>query len=310
LHISAISKSCLYDIRSLKRLRSTIDQSTARIIATALIHSKLDYCNSLLLNLPASHLNRLQLVLNSAARAVTRTSKFGHISPIIKDLYWLKINERIKYKILSLTYKILITNQPSYLRSLLEFQAARSTRSSSVITLIRPSNPSRLKLTDRSFYHQAPALSNSLPADLRIPSDNFLTHHSVSNSSPFALSVSNFHKNLKPAFSITPFLLSLLSLSGRIYFLDLAMIFFISQSIFICHSPHFTLIAFVLELSQCLRIRCHDYCSSFKGTLNPPFPLIFISDHFVYHFIHLLTFWRIFDLILIFDSANSSPYFF
>ena len=73
-HISAICKSCFYHIRDLKRIRSTIDKSTARIIATALIHSKLDYCNSLLLNLPASHLNRLQFVLNSAARAVTRTS--------------------------------------------------------------------------------------------------------------------------------------------------------------------------------------------------------------------------------------------
>jgi hypothetical protein len=150
-HISAISKSCLYQIRDLKRLRSTIDQPTARIIATARIHSKLDYCSSLLLNLPASHLNRLQLVLNSAARAVTRTTKFGHISPILKDLHWLKINERIQYKVLSLIYKILTTNQPSYLRSLLEFQAARSTRSSSVITLIRPSNPSRLELTLRGL---------------------------------------------------------------------------------------------------------------------------------------------------------------
>ena len=58
-HISAISKSCLYYIRDLKRIRSII----VHIIATALIHSKLDHCNSLLLNLPASHLNRLQLVL-------------------------------------------------------------------------------------------------------------------------------------------------------------------------------------------------------------------------------------------------------
>ena len=196
-HISAISKSCLYHIRDLKRIRSTIDQSTARIIATALIHSKLDYCNSLLLNLPASHLNRLQLVLNSAARAVTRTSKFRHISPILKDLHWLKINERVHYKVLSLTYKILSTNQPSYLRTLLDIQTVRSTRSSSIITLIRPSNPSRLKLNNRSFYHQAPALWNSLPADLRIPSDNFLTTCSISNSSPFALSAPNFHKKLK-----------------------------------------------------------------------------------------------------------------
>ena len=48
----------------------TIDHSTACTIATSLIHSKIDYCNSLLLNLPATQTNRLQLVLNSAARAV------------------------------------------------------------------------------------------------------------------------------------------------------------------------------------------------------------------------------------------------
>ena len=137
----------------------------ARIIAIALIHSKLDYCNSLLLNLPASHLNRLQLVLNSAARAVTRTSKFRHISPILKDLHWLKINEIVHYKVLSLTYKILSRNQPSYLRTLLDIQTVRSTRSSSIITLIRPSNPSRLKLNNRSFYHQAWSLTIKRPVE-------------------------------------------------------------------------------------------------------------------------------------------------
>jgi hypothetical protein len=54
-----------------------MDQTTACTIATALIvHSKLDYCNSLLLNLPSTPTNRLQLILNSTARAVTKTAKF------------------------------------------------------------------------------------------------------------------------------------------------------------------------------------------------------------------------------------------
>jgi hypothetical protein len=70
-HISSVIKSCLF-----LRLRPIFDQTTARSIATALIHSKLDYCDSLFLNLPANQLDRLQLVLNSTARAVTNTPKF------------------------------------------------------------------------------------------------------------------------------------------------------------------------------------------------------------------------------------------
>jgi len=66
-HISAVSKSCFHSIRDfLDIFRNTIDQNTACIIATSLIHSKIDYCNSLLLNLPATQTNGLQLVLNSA----------------------------------------------------------------------------------------------------------------------------------------------------------------------------------------------------------------------------------------------------
>jgi len=88
IYISSISKSCFLNIRDLRRIRNTIDQTIACIIATSLIHYKIDYCNSLILNLinlPATQTNRLQLVLNSAARAVTKT-KFHHITPILTPL--------------------------------------------------------------------------------------------------------------------------------------------------------------------------------------------------------------------------------
>jgi hypothetical protein len=187
-HISPITKSCLFHVRDLRRLRPILDKNTARTIATALIHSKLDYCNSLFLNLPACQLDRLQLVLNSAARAVTNTSKFHHITPILKSLHWLKITERIHYKILSLTYKCLVLNKPTYLRNLLTIQSTFTSRSSTVITLKRPYNPSRRKISDRSFYHSAPALWNSLPKYLRQCSSDYST---------FQLSPSQFHKKLK-----------------------------------------------------------------------------------------------------------------
>ena len=122
-HISSVSKSCFLSIRDLRRIRNTLDHQTAKTIATSLIHSKLDYCNSLFLNLPRSQLDRLELILNSAARAVSRTPRFAHISPVLKSLHWLKIDQRIHYKVLSITYKTLQTHKPSYLYNLLQVQS-------------------------------------------------------------------------------------------------------------------------------------------------------------------------------------------
>jgi len=110
-HISSFSKSCFLSIRDLRRIRNyTLDFSTARTIATSLIHSKLDYYNYLFLNLPQSQLGHLQLILNSSARAVSKTHKFAHISPVLKSLHWLKIEKPIQYKVASLTYKVLQSN--------------------------------------------------------------------------------------------------------------------------------------------------------------------------------------------------------
>lgn len=189
-HISSLSKSCFCHIRNLRKIRSSIDLPTATTIAVSLIHSKLDYCNSLFLNLPDTQLNKLQSILNSAARAITSTSKYSHITPILKSLHWLKIKERIQYKILSLTYSALQFNQPSHLRTLLTIQNKINTRSSSSVTLVRPSNPSNLKITNRSYTFTAPSLWNQLSPDLRLPS-------SPDQTSILSLSPAVFHKRLK-----------------------------------------------------------------------------------------------------------------
>jgi len=106
-HISLFINLFFTQICDRRRIRNTIDHTTACTIVTFLIHSKSDYCNSLLLNLPAIQTNRIQLVLNAAAGTVTKTPKFHHITPILISLHWLKIHEQIKYKVLSGTYKSL-----------------------------------------------------------------------------------------------------------------------------------------------------------------------------------------------------------
>ena len=58
--------------------------------------------------------NCLHMFQNCLARTVVIAPKSSHITPILRSLHWLKINERIEYKLLSLTYKVLTTSQPDY----------------------------------------------------------------------------------------------------------------------------------------------------------------------------------------------------
>ena len=113
-----------------------------------------------------------------------KAPKSTHITPILKSLHWLKVNERIKYKLLSVTYKVLTTAQPSYLHNLISLQPPRSTRSSSVVILSRPPTISSLKITDRSFRYASPRLWNQLPDSFRQPSQSCL-------DSPFYLLVNS-----------------------------------------------------------------------------------------------------------------------
>ena len=51
-----------------------------------------------------SQINRLQQIQNCLARTVVKAPKSSHITPILRSLHWLKINECMEYKLLSLTY--------------------------------------------------------------------------------------------------------------------------------------------------------------------------------------------------------------
>ena len=76
-----------------------------------LVH--LMHITSLYYNLPKSQIDRLQLIQNCLARTVVKAPKSSLVAPILRSLHWLKINERIEYKLLSLTYRQSSHNQPT-----------------------------------------------------------------------------------------------------------------------------------------------------------------------------------------------------
>ena len=112
-HISAICQSVHFHIRSIGKVRKLLSFDACASLIHALIGSRLDYCNSILYNLPDSKISRLQRVQNQAARILTRSPRREHITPVLK-LHWLKVRERIRYKILILTHKAFYGNAPPY----------------------------------------------------------------------------------------------------------------------------------------------------------------------------------------------------
>ena len=85
----------------------------------ALVVSRLDFANALLLELPDCFIPRVQKVQNAAARMTVRAGRRDHISPIIKRLHWLPIGQRIVYNALVLTFRGLHGLTPKYISVLL-----------------------------------------------------------------------------------------------------------------------------------------------------------------------------------------------
>ena len=165
-HITTISSSCSYWLRNLYSLKRYLPIDSLLILVHAFITSRLDFCNSILINLPKRDIQRLQLVQNRAARLVTNTKRNDHITPQLFKLHWLPISFRIQYKLLILTHQCIYGDSPDYLSSLVSFNKHNySTRLSNTISIKIPGNI-RSSLGFRSFSYSAAYLWNHLPASL------------------------------------------------------------------------------------------------------------------------------------------------
>ena len=165
--ISSICKSVWYQLRNLGFIRKYLTRSAAEKIVHALISSRLDFGNALLYNLPQTKLAKIQRLQNAAARIVTLTRKYTHITPILKSLHWLPIEQRIKFKILLSVFHCVQGSAPQYNLSLINvYNPVRSLRSADSGFLVVPA--CYKSWGERAFARAGPSLWNSLPSHLRI----------------------------------------------------------------------------------------------------------------------------------------------
>ena len=135
-HVNNVCTSAFYHLCTISRIRKYLSTQTTEILIHAFETSKVDHCNSLLYNVPKNVIKKLQSVQNAAARLITRSRKRHHITPIPLNLHWLPVSERIKFKILLLTFKALHQQSPTYIQDLItRYLPSRSLRSSSTLSL-------------------------------------------------------------------------------------------------------------------------------------------------------------------------------
>jgi len=122
-HVTAVVKACFAALSQIRSVRRSLTRTTLLTLVHALVVTKVNYCCSVLSGIFGQLLQRLQSVFNAAARLVFSARKSEHITPLLRELHWLKVTERIHFRLCDLSYHCLIGTAPSYLAETLHSTA-------------------------------------------------------------------------------------------------------------------------------------------------------------------------------------------
>ncbi|KAF7252366.1 hypothetical protein EYD10_01731 [Varanus komodoensis] len=169
--VTAVARNAFLQLRLINQLRPYLEYDCLATVTHALVTSRLDFCNALYVGLPLKMVRTLQLVQNRAARLLTGTGRYAHMTPVLRQLHWLPIEARAQFKVLIMTYKALNGLGPGCLNERLRpYMPDRPLRSAGESLLREPSMKEirRVSTRRRAFSVVAPNLWNSLPKEVRL----------------------------------------------------------------------------------------------------------------------------------------------
>ena len=157
-HVNKVVKACYMVIRQLSSIKSFLSTTNMNTLICTKVFSQLDYCNCLYFGISASSIKKLQRVQNAAARLVKYTPH-SMLVDVFTKYHWLKVNERILFKLLLTVHKCLRGKAPQYVSSVLVTGAERTGK------LLETKVNSRYG--ERAFSHAGPKVWNVLPLYIR-----------------------------------------------------------------------------------------------------------------------------------------------
>ena len=150
----------------INRVKYLFDRRTFITIINSLVFSKLLYCSSVWANTTKKNIELLQTVQNFAARILSGTRKFDHVTPILKQLQRLPIIKQLAVRDATMGFKCLNGLAPPYLRQ--KFKIRSEVHNCSIRNRDRLHIPlCRTSAGQRAFTFRGQKLWNSLPDEFQ-----------------------------------------------------------------------------------------------------------------------------------------------
>src|SRR6218665_3881795 len=118
-HINRLCRDCYYQLRQLWVISRSLTSTATATLVHAFVTSRLDYCSTLYIGLPAVRLGCIERVIRTAARLIGGIPRTGHVSAYMLDvLHWLPLQQRITFRIVAMVWRCILGLAPAYLRDL------------------------------------------------------------------------------------------------------------------------------------------------------------------------------------------------
>ena len=93
IHINKLLQMSFASLRKIRSSKNYLNQESLKTLVSALILSRMDYRNIVLMGLLNLQSQKIQSIINTTAKLISGARKFDHTTPVLKDLHWLKIKE-------------------------------------------------------------------------------------------------------------------------------------------------------------------------------------------------------------------------
>lgn len=168
-HVSRTVSGCFAVLRQIRSICRYVTRPVLLSLVVSLVLTRLDYGCATLAGIPDGQMDRLQSVLNASARLIYKARKFDHVSGLLRDLHWLRVPQRITFRLAVLAYRCQHDLAPPYLAAELhrvaDMESRRKLRSGLTDELDVPWTNCKT-IGDRSFPVAAARAWNSLPSSV------------------------------------------------------------------------------------------------------------------------------------------------